>query len=100
MWLSSVSQTSVHKASAPLFAVCALFLFSLAAPPLTSARDDHKSPTAPRDAQEPAVAEGPALTTNQGLKVDDDDNSLKAGPRGPVLDGGFSLSGKDHPFRS
>ncbi len=25
------------------------------------------------------------LTTNQGLRIDDDNNSLKAGPRGPTL---------------
>ena len=85
MWLSGVLRKSVYLVSAPLFVICVLFLFGLAAPTWTSARDDHKSPTAPRDAQGPAVAEGPALTTNQGLKVDDDDNSLKAGARGPVL---------------
>jgi catalase len=27
----------------------------------------------------------PELTTNQGLRIDNDDNSLKAGPRGPTL---------------
>ena len=48
-------------------------------------RDAKSSPTAPRDAQEPAVAEGNYLTTNQGQRVDDDDNSLKAGTRGPTL---------------
>ena len=40
---------------------------------------------APRDAKEPSVAEGPALTTNQGVRIADDDNSLKAGGRGPTL---------------
>ncbi len=41
--------------------------------------------TAARDAKEPSVAEGPALTTNQGVRIADDDNSLKAGGRGPTL---------------
>ncbi|MGZ8386240.1 MAG: catalase [Nitrospira sp.] len=40
---------------------------------------------APSDAQVPAVAEGGALTTNQGLRIEDDANSLKAGARGPTL---------------
>src|SRR5215203_5828244 len=48
-------------------------------------RNDKASPTAPRDATEPGVAEGNALTTNQGQRVEDDDNSLKAGHRGPTL---------------
>ena len=48
-------------------------------------RDQSKSPMAPVDAQLPAVAEGSALTTNQGLRIADDDNSLKAGARGPTL---------------
>ncbi len=30
-------------------------------------------------------SEGQYLTTNQGVRVHDDDNSLKAGPRGPTL---------------
>jgi hypothetical protein len=52
---------------------------------LAADRDQNKSPTAPRDAQEPAVAEGSYLTTKQGQRVEDDDNSLKAGSRGPTL---------------
>jgi catalase len=40
---------------------------------------------APRDAREPSVADGDYLTTNQGLRMGDDDNSLKAGSRGPTL---------------
>ncbi len=48
-------------------------------------RDHSKSPTAPADAQVPAVAEGGALTTNQGMRIEDDANSLKAGARGPTL---------------
>jgi catalase len=48
-------------------------------------RDQNKSTMAPGDAQVPAVAEGGALTTNQGLRIEDDANSLKAGARGPTL---------------
>src|SRR4051812_37725261 len=33
----------------------------------------------------PPVAEGRYLTTNQGVKIADDQNTLKAGPRGPSL---------------
>jgi catalase len=35
--------------------------------------------------QHTADAEGASLTTNQGVKVSDTDNSLTAGPRGPTL---------------
>jgi len=48
-------------------------------------RSQKTSPTAPVDAQEPAVAQGGHLTTNQGQRMEDDDNSLKAGSRGPTL---------------
>ncbi|MEE3627414.1 catalase [Nitrospirillum sp. BR 11752] len=37
---------------------------------------------------------GVALTTNQGLKVSDDQNSLRAGPRGPTLMEDFHLREK------
>ena len=58
----------------------------LLAPSLSLAnRDDKTSPMAPKGAEEPAVAEGDALTTNQGMRIDDSNNSLKAGPRGPLL---------------
>jgi len=36
-------------------------------------------------AQVPSVADGEHLTTNQGLRVSDDQNSLRAGSRGPTL---------------
>ena len=62
-------------------------------------RADKTSPMAPKGAEEPAVAEGDALTTNQGLRIDDNNNSLKAGPRGPTPDGGSPFSGKDYPLR-
>ncbi len=48
-------------------------------------RDQSRSPMAPKDAQEPAVAEGNYLTTKQGQRIADDDNSLKAGSRGPTI---------------
>jgi catalase len=67
------------------FTLC-LFLGGLTAQVSCAAdRDVSKSPTAPADAQVPAVAEGNALTTNQGVRIADDDNSLKAGARGPTL---------------
>ncbi|MGZ8216355.1 catalase [Methylomagnum sp.] len=42
-------------------------------------------PKAPADSQVPSVAEGGYLTTNQGQRVNDDQNTLRAGPRGPAL---------------
>lgn len=41
-----------------------------------------------------------SLTNNQGLPVTDDENSLKAGPRGPVLLEDFILREKNQPLRS
>lgn len=63
-------------------------------PSISSAadRDNKASSMAPRGAQEPAVATGDAVTTNQGLRIDDENNSLKAGTRGPTLL-------EDHHFR-
>jgi catalase len=43
-----------------------------------------------RDTQEP----GEAMTANQGVKISDDQNSLKAGPRGPTLMEDFVLREK------
>ena len=40
----------------------------------------------------------PALTTNQGLPISDDQNSLKVGPRGPVLLEDFILREKINHF--
>lgn len=42
-------------------------------------------PKAPADSQPAAVAEGAYLTNNQGQRVNDDQNTLRAGPRGPAL---------------
>jgi catalase len=46
------------------------------------------------------VAQGkvPALTTNQGIPVVDNQNQLKAGPRGPVLSEDFTLREKIFHF--
>lgn len=66
--------------------LAAVLLAAFAAPVVSWAGpNDKASPTAPRDAQEPGVAEGDYLTTNQGLRIEDDDNSLKVGQRGPTL---------------
>jgi Catalase len=42
--------------------------------------------------------EGFALTTNQGVRIADDQNSLRAGTRGPTLLEDFILREKDYPF--
>ncbi len=44
------------------------------------------------------VESGGFLTTNQGVKVSDDQNSLKVGPRGPVLLEDFALLEKINHF--
>ena len=50
------------------------------------ASESKTTSTAPREAVKgPNVAEGNYLTTNQGGRVSDDQNTLKAGPRGPAL---------------
>ena len=38
------------------------------------------------------------LTTNQGLRVSEDEHSLKAGIRGPTLLEDFHSTRKNHPF--
>ena len=43
-------------------------------------------------------ATGEFLTTNQGLRINDDQNSLKAGDRGPSLLEDFHPQREDHPF--
>ncbi len=45
-------------------------------------------------APSPGSAETPVLTTNQGVPISDDHNSLKAGPRGPSLLEDFVLREK------
>ena len=46
------------------------------------------------------VETGEVMSGNQGVKISDDQNSLKAGPRGPTLMEDFHLRDKDHPLRS
>ncbi len=74
------------------FTLALSLLTTLVAIPTLSWAEDKSSPMAPTGAHEPAVAEGNAITTNQGLQIDDKNNSLKAGPRGPTLM-------EDHHFR-
>ena len=38
------------------------------------------------------------MTTDQGLKINDDQNSLKSGERGPYPAGRFYSPGKNYPF--
>ena len=68
-----------------LVTMCLLMLGLYTQVSCAADRDHSKSPMAPADAQVPAVAEGGALTTNQGMRIEDDANSLKAGARGPTL---------------
>lgn len=41
---------------------------------------------------------GNQMTTNQGLRINDDSNTLKAGERGPSLLEDFIMREKTHPF--
>ena len=70
-----------------------LLVAALAAPSLSGGADK-KTDMAPRDAKEPGVAQGEYLTTNQGVRLADDDNSLKGGTRGPTLLEDFHLREK------
>jgi hypothetical protein len=47
-----------------------------------------------------AGGEHPSLTTNQGVALSDNQNSLTANPRGPTLLEDFILREKSLPFRS
>ena len=47
-----------------------------------------------------AGGEHPALTTNQGIPISDNQNSLKANLHGPTLLEDFVLREKNHSFRS
>ncbi|HEY0301376.1 MAG TPA: catalase, partial [Rhizomicrobium sp.] len=46
------------------------------------------------ETHQPAGPGGAVLTTNQGIAVSDNQNSLKAGPRGPLLLEDFVLREK------
>ena len=41
----------------------------------------------------------PVLTTNQGLAISDNQNSLRAHARGPTLARGLHPAREDHPLR-
>ena len=63
----------------------------------TTQRSTLSSPTgAPRKGA--FAEEGEVLTTNQGLRISDNHNSLKAGPRGPTLLEDFALREKITSF--
>lgn len=80
------------------FTMCLLLLGLNTQVSCAADRDQSKSPMAPRDAQQPAVAEGNLLTTKQGQRIEDDDNSLKAGARGPTLIEDFNFLEKMTQF--
>ncbi len=82
-------------AAAPLAALGA------AAP--AAAQAPAQPPPPPAAAKDPMPAgalteSGETLTTNQGVRVSDDQNSLKLGPRGPVLLEDFALLEKINHF--
>jgi catalase len=68
-------------------AALGLLLGALALPPSGTAQEAPPpgGPKAPADSRAPSVAEGGYLTTNQGQRVNDDQNTLRPGPRGPAL---------------
>jgi hypothetical protein len=65
-------------------------------------RKDAKGVNAKVEALKPfmAGAADQVLTTNQGVRVNDDQNSLKSGERGGSLLEDFNSPREDHPFRS
>src|SRR4051794_20416756 len=48
----------------------------------------------PKEGRDPRAQAGDKLTTPNGVRIDDSDHSLKAGPRGPVLLEDFHLREK------
>ena len=103
-----LTQSPLAKTLQPT--VAGLALFSV----LTHAAFSQEAPAKKPDARAPAAARSPeaaktsaslespqspanpksALTTNHGIPLSDNDNSLKAGPRGPVLIEDFVLREK------
>ena len=68
-----------------------------------SARAPRRSGSSPKLAaldQFRVSADGEHLTTDQGVRINDDQNSLKAGARGPTLLEDFHPPREDHPLRS
>ena len=52
-----------------------------------------------QEVHQQATSEETLLTTNQGVPIADNQNSLKAGARGPVLAAGLHSAREDHAFR-
>lgn len=80
-FLGTAGATTAGAAVAPLLMAAGAQAQTSAAP---------QAAAGPRDkaqdlAAETSVDAGQALTTNEGLKISDDQNSLKAGARGPTL---------------
>ncbi len=78
-------------------------LAALGAAAPAAAQGAAQSPSPPATPKDPMPAgtlteSGEFLTTNQGVKVSDDQNSLKVGPRGPVLLEDFALLEKINHF--
>ena len=84
---------------------------TLAAAPMTAlgaaapaaAQDTARPPASPAAAKDPmpeglVTESGEFLTTNQGIRISDDQNSLTVGPRGPVLLEDFVLREKINHF--
>src|SRR4051795_3373853 len=52
----------------------------------------------PKEGRDPRAQGTDALTSTQGVRIPDNDHSLKVGPRGPVLLEDFHLREKIMPF--
>lgn len=59
-----------------------------------TSKSNKRSPNAPAETHQQNSGQTESLTTNQGLIIRDNQNSLKAGPRGPVLLEDFVLREK------
>ena len=66
-------------------------------PQNTPAEDNSKTADLLKDTDDSSDA---VLTSNQGVPVNDDQQSLKAGERGPTLLEDFLASREDHTLRS
>jgi catalase len=80
-FLATASATTAGAAAAPLLAAAD----PAAAAPRTAAQPGKPVGKSETLAREISVDAGEALTTNQGVRIADDQNSLRLGPRGPTL---------------
>jgi hypothetical protein len=90
------------KPTSTAFAGAGALLASSWAMPLNlSAESNPERATnaASRDAKAPSVAEGPALSTNQGVRIPDDDKFPKGRRTAANAAGRLSLSGEDDALR-